>query len=136
MSIYDQAVGNIQKESTQYANQAYFFLREALNHTMAEVQKDTQRQEGQHVNATELCNGFKDLALKEFGIMAWSVMSTWGVRSSEDIGSMVFQLIEKGVLGRNENDSESDFEKILALETELKRPFLPRSKWQELEQTA
>jgi len=133
MSAFEQAVGVISAESGSYPRSAYYFLREALNFSMekakeADSDEASEARQGQHVDARELCVGFRDFAIQEFGPMAWPVMREWGVEKSEDVGKMVFQLIGEGVLGRNENDAESDFDEVFELEPELKRPFLPREK--------
>ena len=60
--------------------------------------------------------------------MAVAVLESWGIRSGEDIGAMVFNLIEAGAFGRSDEDSLSDFEDVLDLKDELLRPFLPSRK--------
>ncbi|MFZ0616916.1 MAG: Minf_1886 family protein [Chthoniobacterales bacterium] len=47
-----------------------------------------------HVMAGELLEGLRLQALREFGPMAVTVLEYWGVKSSRDVGQMVFNLVE------------------------------------------
>ena len=57
--------------------------------------------------------------------MAVTVLDSWGVVTEEDIGRMVFQLIEAGAFGRSEEDSPADFVGVMNLREELMSPFKP-----------
>ena len=61
----------------------------------------------------ELLEGVRQYALKEFGPMVVTVFSYWGIRSCEDIGHMVFNLIGAGIFGKTEEDSIEDFKSVL-----------------------
>jgi uncharacterized repeat protein (TIGR04138 family) len=41
--------------------------------------------------------------------MARTVLEHWGIRSCEDIGEVVFNLVGSGVLSASDNDSRDDF---------------------------
>ena len=76
----------------------------------------------------ELLIGFRDFALREFGSMAMTVLARWGIRTGEDIGAMVFQLIDAGAFGKSDEDSPEDFRDVIDLEEELLAPFRPSKK--------
>ena len=44
--------------------------------------------------------------------MVVTVLSYWGIRSTEDVGHMVFNLIGAGIFGKTEEDSIEDFKNI------------------------
>ena len=50
------------------------------------------------------------MPLEELGPMAPTVLNYWGIGSCNDIGRMVFHLVEAGAFGRTENDALSDFD--------------------------
>ena len=102
---------------------AYLFLRDALDHTLGGRKKTTQ---ARHVRGPELLQGFRDLALKEFGPLAMTVLDTWGVRRCEDVGDMVFNLIEVGAFGRTAEDSKEDFAGGYDFAEAFLAPFRPR----------
>ena len=50
-----------------------------------------------------------ELAVMRFGCLATSVLRSWGLRKSEDIGNVTFHLIEEGLFGKQSGDSLEDF---------------------------
>jgi uncharacterized repeat protein (TIGR04138 family) len=83
----DQLVAN----DPRYTREAYGFLREALEFTQKRRRKS--RAESTHVSANELLEGFREYSLQQFGPMGLTVLEYWGVRSTGDVGRMVFNLI-------------------------------------------
>ena len=51
----------------------------------------------------------RDLALEKFGVMGRLVLDHWGVRTSADVGDVVFTLVECGFLISQPTDSRDDF---------------------------
>ena len=121
---FDEAVKKIRSSDQRYEADAYKFLRDALDFTVKRLRFD-EAEEHRHVSGPELLLGFRDYSLQEFGPMAMMVLTRWGIRTGEDIGGMVFQLIDVGAFGRSEEDSPEDFSDVLDLEEELRAPFRP-----------
>jgi uncharacterized repeat protein (TIGR04138 family) len=65
------------------------------------------------------------LALRQFGLLAATVLGHWGVRSTSDIGEIVYNLIAAGDLEKTPTDSRSDFDNVFDFETALKPKTLP-----------
>ena len=80
-----------------------------------------------HVSAPELLEGFRLHALQEFGPMAITVLAIWGIQSCEDVGNMVFNLVETGVFGKTEEDTIENFRNGFDFEKEFVVPFRPSS---------
>ena len=105
---FNEAVAIITKNDPRYDAEGYAFLRNGLDFTMRQNKKHKD-DPGRHVSGRELLDGLRQYALKEFGPMARTVLDYWGIRSGEDFGNMVFNLIEAGVFGKTEQDSIEDF---------------------------
>ena len=103
---------------------AYYFLKDALDFTVKRAMDNNGGQQ-RHVTASELLIGLRDLALQEFGPMASTMISEWGITQCTDIGIMVFQLIEEGAFGKQDSDTPEDFTNIFSLQQTLAAPFLP-----------
>ncbi len=119
---FREALAQIVREDPRYDEQAYVFLREALDFTIHRLEKPTEGP-GRHVSGQELLDGVRAYALQEYGPMAYRVLTTWGVESCRDLGEVVFNLVEKGILGKTENDSRADFEAGYSFEEAFRRPF-------------
>ena len=76
-----------------------------------------------HVSGRELCDSVRRLALRQFGSMAATVLNHWGVRSTSDIGDIVYNLIAAGDLEKTPSDSRSDFDEVFDFEKALKSKF-------------
>ncbi len=123
---FNEVVEQIIERDPRYGKEAYIFLKEALEFTIKQ-KKRGKTESGSHVNAGELLDGIRQLALKEFGPMVITVLEYWGVRSSFDVGQMVFNLIGAGVFGKTESDSVDDFDRALDFHVAFVVPFEPRS---------
>jgi uncharacterized repeat protein (TIGR04138 family) len=101
----------ILSQDPRYELAAYFFMYEALAYTQKALGRDgpdlapAQR----HVTGQELLNGVREYAAQMFGPLAPTVFRSWRVRSTEDFGEIVFNLVEHGLLGKTERDTREDF---------------------------
>jgi uncharacterized repeat protein (TIGR04138 family) len=121
---FNEIVDQIIEHNPRYDREAYRFVKEALEFTIKQ-RKRALAESSHHVNAAELLDGFRQFALKEFGPMASTVLDYWGVRASEDVGQIVFDLIEAGVFGKTDSDSLEDFRGGLDFQAAFVRPFEP-----------
>lgn len=122
---FEEAVVEIRRRDGRYDPDAYAFLKDALDHSVR-AKREREGGEYPHVSGRELLFGIRDLALEEFGPMAATVLEIWGVTCSEDIGEMVFQLIDIGAFGKSEDDSLEDFGEVFSFTEAFRDPFRPR----------
>ena len=121
---FAEALDSIVASDPRYHRDAYVFLRDALDYTTKQ-QKKTKGASVRHVAGPELLEGVRQYALKEFGPMVVTVLSYWGVRSCEDVGHMVFNLIGAGIFGKTEEDSIDDFKNVFDFQEAFVKPFAP-----------
>src|SRR5436189_3578087 len=62
-----------------------------------------------HVSARELCDAVRDAANAYYGPSVSATFDKAGIRNSEDIGRIVFSLIEEGILTKRGEDTKEDF---------------------------
>ena len=101
----------------RYSRDAYVFVSESLGYTVQKLGRKG------HVAGRELCEGLRDHALEQYGRLARVVLESWGVRSSEDIGNLVFNMVEAGLLRKTEEDRREDFRGVLDFEEAFERGF-------------
>src|SRR5438445_13878379 len=73
----------------------------------------------QQVSGRELLEGVRDLALREFGLMARTVFRLWGIDRTDDFGEIVFNLIESNLMNKTDEDSRRDFHNVFDLDQAL-----------------
>src|SRR3954466_15821725 len=121
---FAEALESVVGSDPRYQRDGYIFLRDALDFTTKQ-QKKTKGVTVRHVSGPELLGGVRQYALKEFGPMVITVFDSWGIRSCEDFGHMVFNLIGVGVFGKTEQDSIEDFKNVYDFKEAFVRPFAP-----------
>ena len=124
---FNEALAQILREDKRYDEQAYHFLREALDFTIKLLAKPAGGP-GRHVSGAELLDGARQYALQEFGPMAKTVLGRWGIKRCEDFGEIVFNLVGKGVLGKTEQDRKEDFAGGYDFDAAFCLPFRPAGK--------
>ena len=65
----------------------------------------------------------RDLALDRYGVMARLVLDHWGVRSTADIGDVVFTLVDLGLLISQPTDSRLDFADVFGFDQAFERDY-------------
>jgi uncharacterized repeat protein (TIGR04138 family) len=124
---FEEALLKIRAKDPRYDRDAYFFVREALDHTQKTIGKDT-RGRIRHVSGQELLAGIREYALQQFGPMTKTVLEEWGIRCCADFGEIVFNMVEVSWLAKTEKDSRADFQDGYDFEEAFRKPFLPRDK--------
>ncbi len=66
---------------------------------------DTSR----HVGGAALCWGLRDYALRQYGLMARTVLRYWHINSTEDFGHIVYAMVEAGMMRKTDDDTLRDF---------------------------
>jgi uncharacterized repeat protein (TIGR04138 family) len=127
---YGEVVDAIRNEDPRYERRAYFFLRDALDHTVKAVRK-AEAKAGKsrgtsHVSGQELVEGIREYALQQFGPMTFHVLTQWGITRCGDFGEMVYQLIGHGVFSKTDADRKEDFAELYDFESAFVKPFLPK----------
>lgn len=132
MSLRDDLAGVLARDS-RYTIQAYAFVFEALEHTKhlrrlarakARGRRARQAKPSGHVTGHELCLGLRDLALKQYGLMAIAVLAQWGITATSDVGEIVYNLIASGDFEKTPGDARSDFDVIYDFDDAFRRSYV------------
>lgn len=124
---FEEILETIVAKDSRYHRDAYFFVREALDHTQKMIVK-ANKNEVRHVSGGELLEGIRDYALAQFGPMTLTVFAEWGVRSCEDFGEIVFTMVESNLLAKTDKDSREDFKGGYDFRATFEKPFVPAEK--------
>ncbi|MBX3472219.1 MAG: hypothetical protein KF878_35655 [Planctomycetes bacterium] len=98
------------RERRRYPLEAYLFLYQALD--MAQRLVGEKR----HVSGPELLEGVRKLAVEQFGPLALMVFQHWGIRRTQDVGEMVFNLVDRELMGKTDQDKREDFDAVFDIE--------------------
>ena len=117
LSFRDGIMDRIRLRERRYDERAYLFVLAALE--FCQQRLDERR----HITGQELAQGCRDLALERFGVMSRLVLESWGIRSTADIGHVVFALVDLGMLLSQPNDTPSDFADVFDFDQAFERDY-------------
>jgi uncharacterized repeat protein (TIGR04138 family) len=106
LQFADDIMGRIRARGGRYNERAYLFLLGTIEflQTRLEVRR--------HVTAVELAWACRDFALQQYGLLAPVVLAHWGITRTEDLGRIVYTLVEVGLLVTQPGDHETDFNEV------------------------
>lgn len=70
---------------------------------------DNEEPISRHVTGPQLCQGLRDFAIDQYGLLAQTVLRRWRVTSCEDFGHIVFAMVEAGMMRKTDDDRIEDF---------------------------
>jgi uncharacterized repeat protein (TIGR04138 family) len=103
LAFREGIMDQIRLREQRFDERAYLFVLSSLEHCQGRL---TERR---HISGPELAHACRELALQRFGVMSRLVLDHWGVRTTGDIGDIVFTLVELGLLVSQAQDSRDDF---------------------------
>ena len=112
---------------TRYHRNAYQFVFAALRHAQQQLNRASARggeEDGAHISGQELLAGVRALATEQFGLLTVTVFHSWGIRSTEDFGRIVFELIERGEMRKTDRDHIDDFVAVYDFDEVFNRRYV------------
>src|SRR5438105_2419537 len=129
MTMHHPKLAELVRRDPRYAYEAYEFVFAALAHTQKmlgrSVPEDPNVEPGpsHHVTGPELLDGVRDLAVREFGFMARTVFRLWGIDRTDDIGEIIFNLVDANLMSKTPDDSRQDFHNVYDFDQVLVRDY-------------
>lgn len=87
-------------KDSRYDARAYALLMDCVHYL---------GKEGRHMTAADIMDEFKERTLDQYGAMSYTVLSEWGVKCTEDLGEMMFNLAENRRVRRDRDDTPDSF---------------------------
>jgi uncharacterized repeat protein (TIGR04138 family) len=123
----DPKIIELTRDDPRYAYEAYEFVCDAVSYTQEMLGRSPREEDDPdadyHVSGEELVRGACELAVLEFGMMAPVVFRQWGIRKTDDLGNIVFNLIRAERLSKSDRDGPEDFHDLFDLNKALAEGF-------------
>lgn len=87
-------------KDSRYDARAYALLMDVI-HFLGEG--------GKHMTSADIMEEFKERALDQYGPLSYAVVTEWGLSRTEDLGEMMFNLVEGHRVRKDENDTPESF---------------------------
>lgn len=93
---------------SKYAPGTFIFVHEVLQACTERTPK--------HLTGKQLTLAAFIYSIKKYGGLARTVWEQLGLEKSEDLGKVVFMMVESGLMGKQEEDKIEDFDDLLTVE--------------------
>lgn len=121
---FDAAVEAILERDQRFTAEAYALVRDSLNHTLEQHSRE-HKGEPTHLRGPDLLQGFRTYLLQQYGPMVPTILESWGITCTRDVGEIVFHLIEEQFFSQSDDDRIEDFENVFDFHTAFVAPYLP-----------
>ena len=109
----EKKLEEIVEEVGLYPIEAYEFIQRGLQYTVQKVHGQVKDPKAsRHVSGRDLCEGLREYALSNWGLMARTVLARWNIRRTLDFGRIVFALVDNGWMQKTEEDTIEDFRDV------------------------
>ena len=104
-------IEELAQRDPRYAAEAYQFVFDVLDYAARRAGRAAAgaAADPEHVSVPDFIRGARELALRDFGLLAPAVFRAWGVRRSDDLGEIVFNLIGAGLMDPAAADDRGAF---------------------------
>ena len=106
----------------RYPVEAYEFVRDSLSYAqdILKLGVSDQRSEStgeetfeeRHLTGQQLCEASRQYALDQYGMLAEIVLASWGIKTTGDLGEIVYNLIEVDLMRKSDRDQRADFNEV------------------------
>ena len=126
----DNPIYEILKRDRRYKLESYRFVNTVLNQAARQIERgtaailqETPPETDSLIGPADLCRAVRDSALETFGFLARTVLSAMGIKKTDAIGQIIFNLGETGQVRLYDDDRPENFANLFDLGEELDRGF-------------
>jgi uncharacterized repeat protein (TIGR04138 family) len=128
------SIEEIAKQDGRFDPRALKFVFDALGTTVQKFRGRTQTAEEEeedeggeptphHISGAQLAQGVAAVAMDRWGRLAKMVLNGWGVKTTRDLGEIVFLMIRHEWMTAQETDRIEDFDNVFEFETIFERDY-------------
>lgn len=118
--VEERTVERVAAEVGLYPLDAYEFVQQGLGFAVQLTHGEEKPADpstpvdpaSRHISGQQLCEGLREYAQAQWGLLARTVLRRWNVTCTFDFGRLVFALIDAGQLQRTDEDSVEDFRDV------------------------
>lgn len=126
MNTFERRIQAICQKDSRYTAAAYTFMTRALDFAVMPPDSDVKK-EPHPVTGQELSKAAATYACHEWGAAARGVLASFGITSTSDFGSIVYNMIDAKIFSQNEGDRREDFDDVYDWDDVFSQTFDPHS---------
>jgi uncharacterized repeat protein (TIGR04138 family) len=130
-----QSIEEIAKKDGRYDPRALKFVFDALGTTVQRLRGRPQQAESDeeedeagepvphHISGAQLAQGVAAVAMDRWGRLAKMVLNNWGIKTTRDLGEIVYLMIRHEWMTAQETDRIEDFDGVFEFENLFERDY-------------
>ena len=112
-----------------YPAEAFEFVQQGLGYTVHKLHGQIKIPNvSRHISGQQLCEGLREFALMQWGMLAETVLRRWNITKTIDFGKIVFTLVDNGFMQKTEHDNIEDFRNVFDFHTAFAAGYKIESK--------
>ena len=118
--VREKTLHDVVEDVGSYPIEAFDFVQRGLGYTVQQIYgQQPAAEEGAHchVSGQQLCEGLREFALMQWGMLARTVLRRWNITHTIDFGRIVFALVDNGLMQKTDEDSLDDFRNVYDFKT-------------------
>ena len=131
MAEFPHPIFQVLQDDPRYKLEAYQFVREALSYAQEVMGlgpaegagEGSEASEERHLTGQQLCEASRRYALEQYGLLARTVLKSWGIHGTTDLGEVVYNLIRVDLMKKSEQDRREDFDGVFDFDQGLDQAF-------------
>lgn len=89
----------------------------------ARAGKPRRKAAERHLTGQQLCEAARVYAMRQYGYLAKTVLGSWGITRTDDIGEIVYNMIAIGQMRKTRTDRREDFNGVYDFDEALSREY-------------
>ena len=118
-----KTIEEIASEDGRYSAEALKFVYEGLGATIRKTKEADDEDQPRHITGAEFSRGLARLAIERWGRLSRMVLNQWGVRTTRDLGEIVYLMINQKWMTAQETDTIEDFDNVYNFEDVFEKQF-------------
>lgn len=127
----EKSLEQIVAEVADFPMEAFEFVQRGLQYTVQRIHGEEKKKaaakgeepKSRHVSGQELCEGLREFALLQWGMLARTVLSRWNLTKTDDFGRIVFALVDNGYMSKTAEDNPEDFKNVYDFRTAFEQEY-------------
>ena len=117
-------IEEIARQDGRYDPKALKFIYEGLGKTVQNIRdREMSQEQLRHITGQELATGLAELATERWGRLAKMVLNNWGVKTTRDLGEIVYLMISHNWMSAQETDTIEDFNNVFDFEDVFEKRY-------------
>ena len=118
-----KTIEEIAGQDGRYNAEGLKFVYEGLGASIQQNKEVQDEDQPHHITGAEFSRGLAQLAIERWGRLGRMVLNQWGIRTTRDMGEIVYLMIQHQWMTAQDSDTIEDFDNVYDFEDVFEKHF-------------